>query len=244
MGLGACMGSPKEVIKEIHVYDKGAGNGAMPAPPASGVGGVDDGGGGNGVAGKPLESYAIDVRQIYEFKEIVVPIILSLKDKFPNLAADLTYIASERSWYLVPVKLNQISSIGIGTYFQTDQMAIQSTNDIWIDSNIYKEMDSISKAKLIVHELLMGVRILEQLSNREKCFASIASESDIEKYKVGRKKCFMDFPQFTSETSAGVRISKDDYALIRKLTNSFFDSSILGELNLEHELTERKFRSY
>lgn len=244
----ACQGQKeviREVVTQVHTY-KGETPGFPEAPANSSVkkGGVDDGGGGNGLEGKPLESYAFNLETLPEFQEHIVPVLKYLQTAAPRLATDMIYVSTERTWYLVPVKLQTISSAFLGTYFPTEQMAIQSGHDIWIDKNLYDKMDTQARVKLILHELLMGVRILEQLSDLEKCFAQLSLVKDSSAYKAARMKCFRTYPRITEASSAGVRISKDDYALIRKITNSLFSEKKLENIAIEEELTALGFRRY
>lgn len=243
--MTGCVPPTKEVVKEIHVTNTSPNPGSnMPEPPASSsVGGLDDGGGGNGVNGKPLESYIVSFKDLPEVQEFVAPLIEELRQNAPLLARDMTYLIHERSWYIIPVKLDQISKANIGTFFKTDQLALQSASDVWVDKNLYSQMDTQAKARLLVHELLMGVRILEQLSNREKCFAEAADLIGSSAYRQARSKCFKSFPRLESESTSGVRLSKEDYSLIRKVTAKLFEPGSLQNIDLDTELHELKFRT-
>lgn len=242
--LTGCQGQ-KEVVREF-INTSPTSSPGLPAPPSNSMqtGGVDDGGGGNGLKGKPLESYAFDVRALPEFQTYVLPVIKHLQTTAPNLAADMIYLSAERNWYLVPIKLDQISTAFLGTYFPTDQMAIQSSHDIWMDKNIFDNMAPEDRGRLLVHELLMGIKILEQLSSLEKCFAKQARLDNAKLYKEERMNCFKTYPKISGENSASLRIYKDDYALIRKLTAALFSGDRLENTDLEAELAAHGFRRY
>lgn len=191
-------------------------------------GGID-GGGGNGIEGKPLESYQISLADIEEFDTHIIPMIESLKRSFPELASDMVYLSKERLWYFVPVALNKIPSFKIGTFFQTDQIAIQSRSEIWVDERLYLKMDTESRVQLLVHELLMGVKILEASSSLEKCFVEGALLESEKAYKAHRSSCMGRYSVNSDlnglfKSDSVLKISEDDYAFIRRLTMTLLDS--------------------
>lgn len=243
-GLAACQGQ-KTVVQEKLV--------TPPVAPASSDqvenGGVD-GGGGNGLSGKPLESYQVDLKSVPEFQKFIAPVIRNLKRSFPHLAADMNYLSREREWYFVPVSLRKIPSFKLGTYFATDQIAIQNKSEIWVDAGLYQKMDEEGRARLIMHEMLMGVRILNFTSELEKCFAAAAGADSDAAYREGRKACLKKFKVDSDlgnafRTEKSVDITEANYALIRKLTNFLLqsDGRVDGQ-DLENRFAASDFRTY
>src|SRR4051812_28964194 len=77
--LTACQPHDTVIVKES----------AQPAADSGRQGGVD-GGGGNGIGNRPLESYRVKDREsIAEVKTIILPMLENLKKSFMPLAADL-----------------------------------------------------------------------------------------------------------------------------------------------------------
>ncbi len=126
------------------------------ALPAAFAGG-EASGGGNGYQGVPLESYAVDLVSLPEFKEIVSPMLYRLQQKLPGLKEDLTRVYESKNIYLIPALLEHIPSYVVGVTFKTDQLALQTQGSIWIDSVYYDRMRPREKATLLVHELVMGL---------------------------------------------------------------------------------------
>ena len=236
--LTACQ-PEREIIREV-VYQP-----AAPTPKSENQWGVDDGGGGSGVKGKPLESYAIKISNSKGFQTHVKEIINALSIAAPNLAADFIYLVNERSWFSVPVSLDQISRAKLGVFFPTEQMAIQSSTEIWFNSQLFDSMDESAQGHLIVHELLMGVRILEQLDGLEKCLArSYLLHDKKSEYRQYRSECFKSYPKVGSGDILRFKVSQDDYSLIRKLTILLFSEEGFNDFDIETELRERNFRKY
>src|SRR6185312_3243075 len=88
-----CIGCQKEVI---HVLDE---------DPFSRHQGTIDGGGGNGLNGKPLESFRINPQVIVDANSDLKRIMGNIQKFFPPLAARMLHIQRERAWYMVPVAL-------------------------------------------------------------------------------------------------------------------------------------------
>ena len=108
----------------------------------------------------------------------------------------MLHIAVARSWYMVPVTLNKLPSERIGVSFPTDQFAVQNLYEVWLDKNLFATMPAQDKATLLVHELVMGVRLLQYTDNLDQCLAKATADlfdpSRHDVYLTERKNCFAD----------------------------------------------------
>ncbi len=125
-------------------------------------GGRSDGGG-NGINGRPIESYAVKISETTEYQQIILPVLELVGSKLPDFAEDMKSIANNKPWYFVPVTLDQLPSDLIGVAFPTDQDALQSQGAVWVDKNRYDSMKSASdRAHLLVHEMIMGIALAKK----------------------------------------------------------------------------------
>lgn len=251
--VAACSGNKETIIKEIQVVNERNDN-PLPIPKSQNnnkpSGGVDDGGGGVAVKGRPLESYAVNITGRDEYQKYIVAIIQKLKVNSPELSSELIYLSRERTWYIIDVPLNEIPRQVMGTYFKTDQVAVQNKSDIWMNQNLFESMSEENRAMLILHELMMGVKILNYGSPLDKCFAVSSLgllEADLKDYELKRKKCLERYKLVDIQQSLlggnSFSVSSEDYGLIRKLTKSLFEpESDLFHRNLDLELSILKFR--
>lgn len=132
--------------------------------------------GGNGVNGRPLESWVKDITQFNEFQTIVAPAIEKLKSKSPQLAANLLRVAHLKNWYFLPVRLPEIPSERLGVTFKTDQYALQSQREIWFDDDLYQNLKQPSfRAMILTHELVMGLKLSALYSTNPACSERVRS---------------------------------------------------------------------
>jgi len=196
---------------------------AVPSDKATPQGGVD-GGGGNGYNGRPLESYKInDMMALAEVKNSILPMLSNLKKSFLPLAADLTFILRERNWYMIPAALEQISATKIGVYFPTDQLAIQNFSDIWMNAKIYNGMETSDRSTILLHEMVMGVKLLQGAGALDRCLAT-ATISSLDgtpqaTYEGRRTSCYQDYSRAGLVFEPpDISLEKADYEHIRALT--------------------------
>jgi hypothetical protein len=134
-------------------------------PPPSGPKGTADTGGGNGLNGKMLETYQVDPRTLPAYRKYVSQIF----DKYDKEYAESPWgkheqmklfdaIVQMRTWYIVPKKLETIGKEVLGVLFfkdSTDQLAIQTDMEIYIDKSYFDNMSDSEQADLIEHEVVM-----------------------------------------------------------------------------------------
>lgn len=210
-------------------------------------GGMDDGGGGSGHGGKPLEDFAVNLESVEEFKSYIEPIILNLEKNNGRLAGDIKHLIRARRWYFIPGALKSLPQTLIGTYFETDTYAIQNLDEVWFNSLAI--LPGEPKAKLILHELIMGVRLLAFVSKYETCLTLQARKPDYnyDAYRMAKKVCRKKYPLRGVEdalTRKDLNLTKRDYALIREITLELFDHQGNVADDFESELEYQGFREF
>ena len=250
--LAACQGH--DVTKEqVIVRDQ-----------RNGLGGTDSTGGGNGVDGKPLESYAVNIEANADYKTHIAPVIAQVVKKFPRFASDLIHVSVDRRWYLLPVELDKIPHERIGVAFAVDQLALQSRAAVWIDDKQFRKMpNGEDRAKLLLHELVMGIRMMEFQGGLNQCLSGIAIHRvpnySEKKYSDLRDDCFRKFggvdgipgvsPRMSAGidvgTGTGITLTPDDYDNIRELTLMLWESKgDISALEVANFLKGKNFRRY
>lgn len=140
--------------------------------------GTADSGGGNTFMGKPLESYKVSPKNLEAYKTFIAPWLESEAIKNTGIGNALASILSEKIWYMIPSELKQLSAEKIGSAVGTDQAALQDFKQIWLNSLIFEKMKLSDQAVLIVHELLMGLKLLKLDSKQAECLAFRRTYSD------------------------------------------------------------------
>ena len=138
--------------------------------PAQGVNaGTIDGGGGAGYRGRPIEDWARDVRELPEFKEHVEPILKHVGRLSSDYERVFRHIANDRLWIFVDEPIGRLSAARQGLPLDNfDQWAKQDAHEIWM-SNAYQGSEAV-RAKILIHELLVGLKIMRFLSYNEYCY--------------------------------------------------------------------------
>ncbi|MES2769579.1 MAG: hypothetical protein V4596_10590 [Bdellovibrionota bacterium] len=134
--------------------------------------GTIDGGGGNSFKDKMFESYIVKPKDLSGY-EILEPLLKSLRKILNEDSLDFTETGFpyyqlvnsvlEKSWYLVPTDLQTIANekIGVPLSQGTIQVAFQTFDAVWINEKAFEKMVPEEKAKLILHEIVMGLKILK-----------------------------------------------------------------------------------
>lgn len=137
-----------------------------PAPSAQGT---TDGGGGNGLDSKVYESYIVDPTATPAYKENLAPIF----DKFP-IEKGFSWAAffKVKTWYIAPVELKKLSKETLGVSFSensTEQLAVQTEKEIWIEARSFDKTTPKDQASLILHEFVMTLYYLKFKPISELC---------------------------------------------------------------------------
>ena len=208
-------------------------NNQAPAADTS-MGGTDSTGGGNGIEGKPFDDYIEkNLAQTDAFKNRLQALMDQLKIEAPGLAGDLYHITRNREWYFVPGPVKKISEQIIGAYSKSVQFALQDHNKVWIDLNLYQEMSQSSQANLLLHEMIMGVRLMQYQDKMDQCIAKAArlalNEETATEYKKQKQKCRRSYPRLPGYEQKKFRLNQNDYDIVRKIV------SLLDQVNPDIE---------
>ncbi|MCB0342364.1 MAG: hypothetical protein H6626_01170 [Pseudobdellovibrionaceae bacterium] len=241
LALAALLGCERVILKETIIKEP-----LVEEPKEYELQGGVDSGGGNGVNGRPFESYrlqsAVDlgggvVDEVYS-------VIKAVEGVHPALASDLAYIFVNRDWYLIPVRLAKIPRATLGVLIdvpQQDQIALQNLQEVWIDSHIYGGMNASDQVALVLHELVVGVRLLEYTEGVDRCLAQLGGyylksrdqfdffrPTQSAEYESHRSECFRKnridqiFDSIVGRKQK-VDLKSDDYKMIRKLSGLLVD---------------------
>jgi hypothetical protein len=229
--LQSCQ-QPKEIIREtVIVSDR-----------SQQTGGTDQVGGGNGLDGTPLDAFIQDIQKNSGYKNKIVPLIQKLSITFPRLAADMYHLSQQRDWYFVPGKLEAISQNILGTYAPTDQIALQDTNKVWIDKNQFNVMNEDNQAILLLHELIMGVRLMQHKHRQDQCIAKAAillfSENGTEKYSKEKTFCRNTYPMIEGTVNEKFDPKAINYDKIRRVV------SLLAQEEIDIAEIKALFKNY
>lgn len=187
------------------------------------VQGTGDGGGGNAIDNKMLESYIIDPAEIPAVQKYVLPILQKIAT---NEKGQYQSWMKMKTWYRVPVKLSQIPRATLGVPYSEEklqQVAIQTDAEIWIDDQVFSKMSEIEQAKLVMHEVVMMrylsrfEKISDLCAKMERGGQSCQSDSNSE----------LDFKEMDKiyEPEEKRDLTAADYNIIRTVTSWIFSNS-------------------
>jgi hypothetical protein len=128
-------------------------------------------GGGNGLDGRMTEMYSKDIQSLPEYRRYIVPVLRRLsQNRTDVLVAYLRWAANSKAWYFVPERLPNLPKERIALAFKsTDQLALHSDKEIFIDEPAYRAQTDREKAFLLLHEMVMGARLLMKKSPVKQC---------------------------------------------------------------------------
>lgn len=206
----------------------------------------DQGGGGNLINGKPLDFYKKEITELPEYIKYIKPIDEKLSDirednEFDNGVAYLETAAKRKTWYIVPVKLDELEAARIGTNFKSDQGAYQTEKEVFISELIYKTLkDDEHKAQLLLHEIVMAFYVVKyedgrfyceafkKQSVRETCNSSIAESNTKDEFKPQQRK--------------GKFLEPEEYESIRHVTEWLYTQyKSMTKLAFEEKMLEKNF---
>ena len=127
-------------------------------------------GGGNTLDGKMTERYSQDIEKLPEYVHIIVPQLRKLSQQHADVfVAYLQWVATNKAWYFVPVKLPSLPKERIALAFQSDQLALHSDKEIFIDKDSYAAESEQERAFLLMHEMVMGAKLLMKKTPQQQC---------------------------------------------------------------------------
>lgn len=124
--------------------------------------GPSDGGGGDICNGRLVESYRIKISEMGAFRKMVLPIFEKISSQADDKGNNsLKQVDNFKNWYLIDCALSQIPQERKGLYLESFQAAVQTNKEIFIDSKAFKAMTEEEQAKLILHEIVMGLYLIK-----------------------------------------------------------------------------------
>lgn len=129
-------------------------------------------GGSNYIDDQPIENFIVTAASLPEYKKILKPLLAKINHLSPSLALRLNLtLNNTRTWYLIPGQLQVLSNqqVSIPLHQSTGQFAIHSAKSVWISKDaraklLTQPQGLQSSAKHILHEMVMAVRVDENLS--------------------------------------------------------------------------------
>lgn len=131
--------------------------------------GTGDTGGGTGLVGRVLESYAKNPLTLPAYTQYVGPILRNIE--FQNEEPLEVYFRI-KTWYIAPVgKLPAVPPKSLGVTFSRnrDQIARQWSREIWINEDFYKAMTIQEQGETLLHEFVMQLYFLKFYKLSEVC---------------------------------------------------------------------------
>lgn len=153
-----------------------------PAPPTRLTGTSSGGGGGNGLDGKALELYSVDIESLPEYRRYVAPVIAKIAiGQSDVFAVYLKWVIRHKTWYMVNKDLQSLPKEQIGVTFDTEQLARHSEREVYIHAPTYYRASNTDsdRAELLMHEIVMGARLLMKKSPKEQCLALRTDRADV-----------------------------------------------------------------
>jgi hypothetical protein len=155
----------------------GCSNEGNVSPPVKKMG-TTDGGGGNGTQNKMYEAYAVDPQTLPAYQKYIAPGFdridrEMLRDsKASESPIQWKNLIKTKTWYFVPLEISAISKEVLGVSFskdETQQIAVQTSKEVWIDSRAFDRMSLYDQAILLTHETVMSFYFLKYQSFTEMC---------------------------------------------------------------------------
>ncbi len=224
--------------------------------------GTTDSGGGTGLDGKVFESYTVNPMELQAYKELVKPLMQHLKyedeyeDDRDNKEGTITCgpdssiedLLKYKTWYIAPVDLSKVDKNSLGVGFiqnETDQIALQTMNAVWIDKRFFDKMTLQEQADLILHEFVMQLFFVQFIPYGEliQAMSYIYPEDGVCRDHEGN--ITSDDEDFTLDIKALEALYPKEQ--LRKLTdvdneNIRYVTNWLKE-NANESMTERQWRS-
>jgi len=178
--------------------------------------GTGDGGGGNTCMGRPLESYSFDVMNSPAYRKHIAPIEENIKRTLGGgtyIVRMLNFGVRKKKWFVLPCTLKKLPPEKIGSAVQTEQAAIQTFSEVWLNEQIFNAMPEKDQAELVMHEMMMAVRLIKFESLRAQCeFPDGAAD-----------RCrHHDFARDTVRRGKASDLTESDYANVRQATIDVF----------------------
>ena len=160
--------------------DSGSPTAPLGQTPPTTANGTSDSGGGTGIDGKVFESYIVDPTQLPAYKQYLDSLLKNIKSETSD-GSRYDAIFKIKTWYIAPVELDKISKDVLGISFlksDTQQIARQTTKEVWIDKSIFEKMNPKEQSELLLHELVMNMYFFKFMTISEVCKMSIMTAGE------------------------------------------------------------------
>ncbi len=122
------------------------------------MGGVN-GGGGNSINHKMIESYRKKISEMPEYKTFVVMALNDLKGYYPLMATELMKKMNHLAWYIIPKELSELPEKITGLPFSTEQVAVQTNDEVFISQSDFEVMTPEKRRDLFFHETILSLHV-------------------------------------------------------------------------------------
>lgn len=190
-----------------------------------------DRGGANGYNGLPLESYIKDPKALSAYQNFIKP-LQSRLSRVSFIGQYFDYVLSHKTWYFVGNLYQTLSREQIGSAVPTDQIALQDFESVWIDQQRFSgpQMTEEEQAKVILHEILMGIKLLRFQSQKEQCLSVITNP-------INAYQCDEHFDVRTGNPS---HMTPTDYNEIRQTVVDLMSLQANADMKLVEDLLNRR----
>jgi len=134
-----------------------------------------DRGGGNSFEDRSLEAYIQNPKNLPAFQTFIAPLEQRLS-KGKNSAL-FEYVLNRKTWYFLDSPLPTLEGSKIGSPVSTAQVALQGFESVWVDRKEFEKLSPKDQADILLHEVLMGIKILRYQSRQEQCVAVLKFDS-------------------------------------------------------------------
>jgi hypothetical protein len=137
--------------------------------------GTSDSGGGTGIDGQVFESYMVDPVALPAYQQVLHAMLARITPENPAEPFDYQSIFKIKTWYIAPVDLDKINKDVLGVSFlktETEQIARQTSKEVWIDKRIFDRMPLQRQAELLLHEMVMNMYFFKFMTFTELCNVS------------------------------------------------------------------------
>lgn len=216
-------------------------DGSVSAPRGPVVEGTVSGGGGNGCDGKAFEADSKRISEFEEYRLYVRPILRRMSEEGSDpLVTYLLWVAEEKAWFFIPCELKKLSSEQIGVSVDSDQLARHGEHGIYVHAivdtpdrardretkhlpplNTYYQKAAKDRAALLLHEMVMGARLLMKKPAKEQCTvlakkdASLCADPEVMAIAEARE----------INPSQATVMDSDDHEAVRAMTTFLAEKS-------------------
>jgi len=128
-----------------------------------------DRGGGNAHEGRSIESYIQDPKNLKAYTDYIQP----LRSRLSTGGLDPLFenVLNRKTWYFIPEGLPSLNGNEIGVPVTSSQVALQNFSSVWVDQKEFLKLSTEDQANILLHEVLMGIKLLRFQSLKEQCEA-------------------------------------------------------------------------